>query len=99
MKFHPHGVGASRQTVTYNKVKERILMKVQKEYDYGQDIAESLREMSIVDLDALRPVIQETRETDEAKKAREERLLDIIYREEMPLYLKRVAVLEENLGK
>ena len=99
LKFHPHGVGTDRQTVTFGKVKERIVMKVQKDYEYGQDIAESLREMEMVDLSSVRPTIQDPTEVEPAKRAREERMLDIIYREEMSIYLKRVAALEANLGK
>ena len=74
-------------------------MKVQKEYEYGRDIGECIRDMVVIDLSVLRPQIQELKETDPAKRAREEKALDIVYQSQMELYLKREAILEENLGK
>ena len=99
MKFHPHGVGRDRQTVTFNKVKERIVMKIQKEYDFGKDMAESIRDMKLVDLTALAPELGESNELDPARRAREERSLDIIFQQRTARYLKRVEKLEENVGK
>ena len=99
LKFHPHGVGKDKQTVTYGKVKERIVMKVQKEYEYGRDIGECIRDMVVIDLSVLRPQIQEPKETDPVKRAREEKALDVVFQGQMELYLKREAILEENLGK
>ena len=77
MKFHPHGVGRDRQTVTFNKVKERIEMKIQKEYEFGQDMAESLRKMKLVDLTVLAPELGESTELDPVKRAREEKSMYI----------------------
>ena len=99
MKFHPHGVGRDRQTVTFSKVKERIVMKIQKEYDYGRDTADSIREMKVVDLSSHRPSIQEARATDPAERAREEKALDVVFQKKMEIYLKREETLEENLAK
>ena len=99
MKFHPHGVGRDRQTVTFNKVKERIEMKIQKEYEFGRDMAESLREMKLVDLSVLAPELGESTELDPVRRAREEKSLDIIFNQKTARYLKRVEKLEENLGK
>ena len=99
MKFHPHGVGRDRQTVTFNKVKERIEMKIQKEYEFGRDMAESLREMKLVDLTVLAPELGESTEPDPVKRAREEKSMDIIFQQRTARYLKRVEKLEENLGK
>ena len=99
LKFHPHGVGKDRQTVTYGKVKERIIMKVQKEYEYGRDIAESLRDMVVVDLSILRPRIEELQEKDPVKKAREEKAPDVVFQKKMDIYLNREEILKDNLGK
>ena len=99
MKFHPHGVGRDRQTVTFSKVKERIIMKIQKEYDYGRDTADSIREMKVVDLSNHRPKIQEVKATDPTERAREEKALDVVFQKKMEIYLKREETLEENLAK
>ena len=99
MKFHPHGVGKDRQTVTFSKVQERIEIKVQKEYKYGKDIAESIREMQQIDLSPLTPEMGESNELDPAKRAREEKALEIVFQQRMSRFLKRVEKLEENMGK
>ena len=99
MKFHPHGVGRDRQTVTFNKVKERIEMKIQKEYEYGRDMAESIRDMKLIDLSVLAPELGDSKEVDPVKKAREEKALDIIFNQKTARYLKRIEKLEENMGK
>ena len=99
MKFHPHGIGRDRQTVTFGKVKERIEMRVQKEYDFGKDIAESIRDLQLIDLSPMKPEIEESTEIDPAKRRREERAMDIDYQEKMGIYLKRVSALEENTVK
>jgi hypothetical protein len=56
MKFFPHGIGRERQTVTYDTVKDNIVQFVQKTYNNGQDIAISLRDLTIKDLSTLQPV-------------------------------------------
>ena len=98
MKFYPHGIGSDRQALTFTKVKERIVLKVQKEFDHRKDIGESIREMKVIDLIPLRPTLQDLVETDPARKAREEKVLEAIYQEEMALFLKREVALENNLG-
>ena len=99
MKFHPHGIGRDRQTVTFNKVKERIEMKIQKEYEFGWDMAESIRDMKLIDLTLLAPELGELTETDPQKRTREEKALDIIFQQKTSRYLKQVEKLEENMGK
>ena len=47
-------------------------MKVQKEFQHGKDIAESIRNMELVDLTVLKPQIGESQEIDPAKRRREE---------------------------
>ena len=44
MMFYPHGFGKYQQTSTYSSVKEHIMYQVQKSYDYGADIAVSIRD-------------------------------------------------------
>ena len=99
MKFHPHGIGRDRQTVTFNKVKERIEMKIQKEYEYGRDIAESIRDMKLIDLSVLAPELGTSKEIDPVKRVREEKAMDIIFQQKTSRYLKRIEKLEENMGK
>ena len=55
MKFLPHTTGTNKLMATYEMVKMHIEKYVQKTYKYGQDIAESLRELQKKDLTAEFP--------------------------------------------
>ncbi len=56
MKFFSHRNGRERQAVTYDTtVKDHIVQYVQKTYKNGQDIAASLRDLVIKDLNPLSP--------------------------------------------
>ena len=48
MKFHPYGAsGNSRSTLaTFAQVKEALILKIEKDYEWGKDIADSLQQMS-----------------------------------------------------
>jgi hypothetical protein len=99
MKFFPHGIGRDRQTVTYDTVKDNIVQFVQKTYNNGQDIAISLRDLTIKDFSPLQPVRGQALSADAAKKANEQAGMDILYQAELERYLDRKASLEHNLCK
>ena len=52
MKFHPYGAsGSSRSTLaTFAQVKEALMLKIEKDYEWGKDIADSLQQMSYIDM-------------------------------------------------
>ena len=81
MKFHPHG-GSKPLTATYDTVKDSIIQYVQKEYNRGQDVAVSLRDMSLIDLQPDMPTRVLSTETDAAKAQIEQQGLDIQYEAE-----------------
>jgi hypothetical protein len=100
MKFFPHGIGRDRQTVTYDTAKDSIVQFVQKTYNNGQDIAISLRDLTIKDLSTLQPVRgQASSSEDAAKKANEQAGMDILYQAELERYLDRKTSLEQDLCK
>ena len=99
MKFFPHGIGRDRQTVTYDTVKDHIVQYVQKTYNQGQDIAISLRDLAIKDLDPQQPRRGQATSTDAADKTNEQAGMDILYQAELERYLDRKATLEQNLHK
>ena len=55
MKFSPQ-VSGSRNNAEYGTVKEHIITQIQNTYEDGHDIAQSLRDMVLVDLDLEKPV-------------------------------------------
>ena len=87
MKFFPHGIGRDRQTVTYDTVKDHIVQYVQKTYNQGQDIAISLRDLAIKDLDPQQPRRGQATSTDAAEKTNEQAGMDILYQAELELSL------------
>ena len=50
LKFHPFTSGRERQGVSFEKVKEAIILRVQREYDYGDDVADGLRNGKEIDI-------------------------------------------------
>ena len=64
MKFAPHGYGNNRQSVTYEKVKEYIVLYVQKTFENGLEIAKSLDELKVPDADLSKPQLAASTKTD-----------------------------------
>ena len=62
---HSHG---QRRYHTYDSVKELIIEDIQKSYEFGYDIAKSLRDLRLIDLDLKKPKRQISTETDQDKK-------------------------------
>ena len=56
MKFYPQGTGKYQQMSTYEMVKDYIIQYMQKMYEYGQDIAKSLRDLKVIELDKEEPI-------------------------------------------
>ena len=50
LKFRPHGSGRDKQTVTYTKVIETILLNIQRQYKSGGDIVKAIRDMKHIDM-------------------------------------------------
>jgi hypothetical protein len=93
LKFYPHGIGRDRQTVTYDTVKDHIVQFVQKTYDNGQDIAISLRDLTIKDLSTLIPVRGQASDTEAKIQANIQAGMDILFQAELVRYLDRKATL------
>jgi hypothetical protein len=99
MKFFPHGIGRDKQTVTYDTVKEHIMQYVEKTYMKGQDVAVSLRDLTIKDLSSLRPSRGDATATDPVAKVNKQAGMDIRYQAKLKSYLDRKDTLEQNLTK
>ena len=59
-KFAPMTSDKSVKYATFEKVKEKLTNYVQKEYDYGRDVAWTLRGMEKKDIDSEIPVQKES---------------------------------------
>ena len=97
MKF---GVNtASTNYAPYADVHEKIATYVQKNYDYGHDIAKSILTGQLIDLSAKKPT--RTLATGDTKAARDliQSGLDIEFSTQMSAHVKREQSLQSNLPK
>jgi len=98
MKFIPNVTGKPHQA-TYATVKEALVLYVQEKYEHGSDIARSLEEEAIIDLNDYFPILKESTSTDEAFKQRQNRLLEQEWVRAMNDHRRRENALIENLNK
>ena len=99
LKFQPYGTVAGKIGATYQTVKDAIVQNIQRNYDYGQDLATSLRDMAPYDLKQHKPTLGRSTEIDPTDKAMEQRGLEILYQEELSLYLRRDKAMTQNKVK
>ena len=66
MKFHPYGAsGSSRPTLaTFVQLNEASILKIEKDYEWVRDIAESIQQMNRIDMKKFLPIKDESTETD-----------------------------------
>ena len=85
--------------MTYSSVKESLVQYVQRTYKWGQDIAKSLRDETVINLDPMAPVRKFSSETDAEKKRLDQEGLDLLYIAEVSRFIERKEALEVNLTK
>ena len=56
VKFYPHGSNGG-QTYSYSTVKEEIVNLIQRTYSHGLDVATSLKNMEVIDVDKDKPTL------------------------------------------
>jgi hypothetical protein len=98
LKFAPHVQGKA-QSATYASVKEAIVQFVQKTFKDGNDIAQSLKDLKLIDLNVEEPKRAISEETSPRLAALEQSGLDIKYQEEFRRYLDRKDNLRQGLTK
>jgi hypothetical protein len=72
MKFALQAAAKENNQTPFSTVKTHILNKIQATYDEGYDVAKSLDEEKLVDIDQKKPKIAISKETDPTLKAAEE---------------------------
>lgn len=99
MKFHPHGIGCERQTVTHETVKDHITLCVQRMHKEGHDIAKSIRDLEKTDLSGEKPQRAMSAASDNATKKIEQDGLDVDCTMQSKMHLEQVHMLDQNLTK
>lgn len=97
--FEPHGTGSRTQSMTFTSVKEYIVLKVQKIYDHGADIAATIRDGEKLDLDDMKPKGEISKKVNDDEKAAEQKLFDTILEKEVEEFVRRKQALSNNMKK
>src|SRR5210317_2487808 len=96
LKFAPQG---RSNTSTYSSVKEAIVQHVQKTYKNGHDIAKSLKDQTMINLDSEEPIRTISNNNNDNERSIEQSGYDIKYQEELRRHLDRKDALQENVSK
>jgi hypothetical protein len=93
---HTHG---AVQTATYQSIKEHIANKIQKTLLHGHDVAQSIRDGVLVDLEAVAPRHEIAVDTHAATRAAKQREEDIKCQALMTAHATRTLTFQSNLQK
>jgi hypothetical protein len=98
IKFSPHTQGKA-QSATYATVKDAIIQHVQKTYKDSNDVAQSLKEATMIDLTKEKPVRSISTQEDATKASVEQSGMDREYQEELRRFLDHEDSLHQGLYK
>ena len=98
-KFAPMTSDRSVQYATFDKVRERIVLHVQKQFDDGEDITETLRTMKKVDMVKEAPKRIRSEETDPKLRAQEDEDFEKLHDKELDMHLDRMKTYRSHLNK
>ena len=94
IKFHLHGVGKEKQPCSYNKVLEKISLRIQQTFKNGSLISESLEKSE--KKKPKEPERKESKKTDSDEKDFEQKSFDKLYDKEVEIYLEKCEEFDEN---
>ena len=100
VKFSPQ-TQTKTNYATYATVKEAVIQHIQKSYKGGQDVVKSLKELKKVDLTTVAPTRRVSRvaDPDDYSAMQEQHGYDILYQEELRIFLQKKDNLDEGLNK
>ena len=96
-KFAPMNSDKSTKYATFDKIKTKIELRLQKEYENGNDVAESIHEMAKIDFNALLPKISTSKSTDPATEKQENIGFQKTYDYLVRRHIDRQAAYEDNM--
>ena len=97
IKFHLHGAGKDKQPCSYNKVLEKITLRIQQTFKNGSLISESLEKDK--KKGPNEPERKESMKTDPDEKEFEQKSFDKLYDKQVEIYLEQCTEFEENWKK
>jgi hypothetical protein len=98
MKFAPQGNGKGNYA-SYATVKDHIVQQIQKTFENGDDVAQSLEEMELININAFEPKREISTEKDDTEREMLQKGMDIKYQEELRRHLDRKDALTRGMNK
>ena len=81
MKFYPYGSGKEVQVMTYMKVKKHLILKLQRGFEYGNDISETIKDGMLFDIDKELPVKKISHANDSSVRTSEQESYVRVFKE------------------
>ena len=98
-KFAPMTSDRSVRYATYDKVKERIMLQVQTDFDDGEDITETLRLVKKVDMVAENPKCQRSKDPDPQIQADENKDFEKLHDKQLDAHIEREKIYKSHINK
>ena len=92
-------IGTNKQASEYETASEFVINYIKRTFDRGNDIAETLRTLSIQETEKWMPELKMSNETDEAIKTKENRQYELEYKAKLDKAIMRVDKYQQNLYK
>jgi hypothetical protein len=96
MKFAPYSNNKDQNRTTFATVKDYIIQEVQKNMKHGQDMAESLPKMEMIDLDLKKLIRKVSTANNAGVKQLEQDGFDLEYKAKLNKFLERKDCLEQD---
>ena len=85
--------------MTYMKVKKHLILKLQREFEYGSDISSTIRDGMLFDIDKDIHVKNISQETDCSVMTSEQDTYGRVFKEKISEFVKQYIKLNKNLKK
>ena len=92
-------VGTSTQASDYETTAEFLINYVKRTFDRGNDVAETLRNLTKLETETWKPNLKVSTMTDENKREAQNKQFEIEFKAELEEYLMRKRTYEDNLFK
>ena len=92
-------VGTSRQASDFKISSKFIINYIKRTFDRGNDIAESLRTLTLQPTKSWKPKLADSNSTEQKERENENKQNELEFKANLQEYIKRVTIYEENLFK
>ncbi len=99
LKFYSNSSHQAKNSLTYTEIRKRIADIIQRDFDYGSDIRDTILSEELVDFKKLVPPILESDDPDAAKKKKMDQKFEELHSDQMKAWSKRRDKYSQNLKK